>query len=134
MCVCVLLQGVRGSSVPPLLRALAPRLTPSDRRVVDGMLRLLSFLGGGGDDSILAGEDGDGGPAITRRQSIKCFRISLNWLHMSDLFSNQIMYFHFSGQGFFSPRFDALKTGPRRRPFCRLCGSLRRTSDCSADS
>ena len=61
---------MRGSSVPPLLRALAPRLTSSDRRVVDGMLRLLSFLGGGGDDSILGGEDGDG-PAIARRQSIQ---------------------------------------------------------------
>ena len=111
--------------MPPLLRALAPRLTSSDRRVVDGMLRLLSFLGGGGDDSILGGEDGDG-PAIAKRQSIQVLSyVSLKWFHMSELFS---------GQGFFSPRFDGLKTGPRRRPFCRLCGSLRRTSDCSADS
>ena len=32
--------------MPPLFRALAPRLTPADRQVVDSMLKLVSFLTG----------------------------------------------------------------------------------------
>lgn len=36
--------GIRKSIIPPLFRAMAPKLTSDDRKVVDSMIKLINFL------------------------------------------------------------------------------------------
>ena len=40
----VIRVGIRGAAVPQIFRALAPKLTEKDRRAVDSISKLLSFL------------------------------------------------------------------------------------------
>ena len=40
----VIRVGIRGAAVPPLFRALAPKLTDKDKKAVDSISKLLSFL------------------------------------------------------------------------------------------
>ena len=58
---------IRSNNIPPLFRALAPKLTEDDRKIVDSVTKLVTFLSG---DFSLASSDSDPTSRLRSLQSL----------------------------------------------------------------